>query len=310
MTDFDGLPDGDGLVRIADGEASVVLAPRIGGAIAAYRWETSDGTLDWLRPAAVDAIRRADAGSMSCFPLVPYSNRIRNGKFRFRGEDVRLPVSPSEDPHFEHGHGWRKPWEVLDVGPGKAVMRYVHEADEWPWRYEAVQQVSLIAGALVLDLSIRNLSERFMPAGLGIHPYFPVTPKARVEARVDRMWETDSEVLPTRLVRPRDGADPNTGIEISALDIDNVFTGWTGNARIIWPEKGASLALNAEGRLHFLVLYAQRSEADFCVEPVSNATDAFNLGDADESDVGVTALASGDCLAARIELCPEIGTPG
>jgi len=73
------------LVSISDGIATVDIAPAAGGALASYRWWRNGAALDWLRPADPGAISGRDAGAMACFPLVPYSNRIRGGRFEFAG---------------------------------------------------------------------------------------------------------------------------------------------------------------------------------------------------------------------------------
>lgn len=297
---------GAGLIRLVDGLAEVVLVPKAGGAIAAYRWNAPAGPVDWLRPATPDAIRRADAGEMSCFPLVPYSNRVRDGRFRYRGVQVHLPVSVPDDPHFEHGHGWRNAWQVDAAAANEVTMRYVHEPDEWPWRYEATQRVSLRDGDLTIEVCLRNLSDQWMPAGFGLHPYFPSSPRSRIEAHVARMWETDAEVLPTKLVEPRAGADPNKGITVADVDLDNVFTDWSGTARISWPENGRALEIRAERPLGHLVLYTPPGEGHFCVEPVSNATDAFNLAGAGAAAGGVIELGPDMDVRAQAVLTPRL----
>nr|WP_263486478.1 hypothetical protein [Mesorhizobium sp. ESP6-5] len=79
------------LVSISDGIATVEIAPAAGGALASYRWWRDGSAVDWLRAAHPAAIGRGDAGAMACFPLVPYSNRIRNGRFEFAGRPIQLP---------------------------------------------------------------------------------------------------------------------------------------------------------------------------------------------------------------------------
>ena len=80
-------------------------------------------------------------------------------------------------------------------------LSYCHAPDAWPWRYEAVEEIGLADGALCIRLILRNLSDEPMPAGGGLHPYFPAPPATKFTTDVAAMWETDSEVLPNRLVR-------------------------------------------------------------------------------------------------------------
>jgi aldose 1-epimerase len=242
-----------------------------------------------------------DASAMACFPLVPYSNRIRGGRFTFAGRPVSLPVA-SADPNFEHGHGWRRPWMLECRTPSGAVVRYRHDADAWPWSYEAEQEIGLEDGALFVRLTLRNLSPEPMPAGFGLHPYFPASPAARIETGVRGMWEVDAQVLPTRHV---DLPGAPRSIEVAAAELDNVFTGWSRHARIVWPERGLALDLEAEAPLDFLVLYTPQGENFFCCEPVSNATDAFNLASEGVRGTGLLALEPGVARSAAVRFVPR-----
>lgn len=290
------------LLSISDGIATAEIAPAAGGAVASYRWRQDGSVVDLLRPADQAAISRRDAGAMACFPLVPYSNRIRGGRFAFAGRSIELPTSP-DDPHHEHGHGWRRPWTVGRHEPSAVVLRYRHAADSWPWGYEAEQVISLADGRLGITISLRNLSDTPMPAGFGLHPYFPSTPWTHVKAPVSGMWETDADILPTRHVLPPAGANPTTGFDVSETDFDTVFTGWTRRARISWPEHGRQLDIEAEAPLDFLVLYTPPGEPFFCAEPVSNITDAFNR-DAG-IDTGRIILAPGRMRSASVRFTPS-----
>jgi aldose 1-epimerase len=292
------------LISISDGIATVEIAPAVGGALASYRWRQNGSVVDWLRPADPAAVNSRNAGAMACFPLAPYSNRIRGGRFEFAGRTIELPTS-SDDPHHEHGHGWRRPWTVVRREASTTILSYRHAADSWPWSYEARQAISLVDGGLVIAISLRNLSDAPMPAGFGLHPYFPSTPWTHVQARVSGMWETDAEILPTRHVLPPAGSNPTTGFDVSETDYDTVFTGWARRARISWPEHGRQLDIEAEAPLDFLVLYTPPGEPFFCAEPVSNITDAFNrIGE--DLNTGCIVLAPGQTRSASVRFTPSL----
>ena len=293
------------LVSISDGIATVEVAPDAGGALASYRWRQDGSAVDWLRPADPAAVGRRDASAMACFPLVPYSNRIRDGRFEFAGSNVQLPTA-LDDPHHEHGHGWRHPWTVVRHQADTIILRYRHVADSWPWSYEAEQRITLAGGRLCMTISVRNLSNTPMPAGFGLHPYFPSTPWTHVQAQVSGMWETDAQVLPIRHVLPPTGADPSIGFDVSEVDFDTVFTGWTRRARITWPEQERQLDIEAEAPLDFLVLYTPPGEPFFCAEPVSNITDAFNRMDDEDINTGCIVLAPGQMRSASVRFTPSL----
>lgn len=297
------------ILILTDDYASVAIAPEIGGAIVWYRSTqvtgqiTADhvGSMDWFRATDETDLQKSDAGEMACFPLVPYSNRIRNGKFTFGDQKVQLPSTES-DPHFEHGHGWRHKWSVETQDATSAVLVYKHQPDSWPWGYEARQFIRLVSGVLAITLSIKNCSDEPMPAGFGLHPFFPASNDAYIDADVTAMWEVDSEVLPTKLQPLPKGKQT---IAVDGSNLDNVFCGWFYHARIVWPERGAALDITAEAPLDFLVLYTPQGEPYFCAEPVSNATDAFNLAPQGVPDTGMFTLNAGEVRKATIRFVPH-----
>ncbi len=289
-------------ITLRAGDARLTLAPSVGGAVARYWTERDGATWDWLRPAAPSALRDGHAHRTGAFPLVPFSNRIRGGRFTFAGRAVRLPPNRTREPHPIHGHGWQARWRVLDAGPGEARLEYRHAPSEWPWAYRATQRFALTPTGLTVALALTNESEAPMPAGLGWHPYFPRAAGTRLTAKVREVWLTDRETMPTERVVPRAGADPSRGIDVDATRLDNCFVGWSRGALVEWPERGARLTMTAEPPLDYLVIFAPRGRRFFCAEPVSHVTDAFNLAAAGLPDTGFRVLAPGETLASTITL--------
>ena len=74
------------------------------------------------------------------------------------------------------------------------------------------------------------------------------------------------------------------------MPIDNLFTGWDGQAVIEWPEWRARLTISATPPLRNLVIYSPADQDFFCIEPVTNITDAFNAADRGEPDTGMIVL--------------------
>lgn len=295
------------VITLANGTARCEIAPRAGGAIAGFWWERGGRRIDWLRPASPAAVGRGDAQEMGCFPMVPYGNRIRDGRFLFCGREVvETPASPGAS-HALHGHGWRRDWTVAERGEDFLALSYEHAPDSWPWLYRARQVFRLADEALTVTLEIENLSDGLMPAGLGFHPFFPRTPGATVTAQVSKVWLTDDEILPTERTAVPPAWDLSAGPRVAELALDNVFTGWTGEAMIAWPESGARLALGAtQPLISFLVVYTPRDGDFFCVEPASHCADAVNLAREGVADTGLRVLAPSVRRAATMTLRPSL----
>jgi aldose 1-epimerase len=292
-------------ITLRSGPLGVVLAPLVGGAIARFWSEMTGPAMELLRPASDLALARRDPWAMGCFPLVPWSNRIRDGRFVFGPRSVSLPSSRPQDRHALHGHGFQTAWTVTSAGPAEAVLEYRHAPGAWPWAYRAAHRIFLTPTSLELELTLSNESDAAMPAGLGWHPYFPRTAGTTLTARVTGLWQTDAEVLPVACVAPTPDGDPGRGLLVDRVALDNAFVGWDGRAVVAWPERGVRLRLGTRGPLGTLVVYTPPGESFFCAEPVSHITDAFNLAAAGRTDTGMLTLAPGESVRASLALVPE-----
>src|SRR5260221_4824365 len=129
------------LIDLASDDLELSLAPTIGGAIAAFRFKATDGhRIDLLRPMDAAALVKGDVLGASCFPLTPFSNRLRLGRCHFQGQDIRLAAN-SDGPHTEHGHGWQRAWQVDQKAADQASLTYRHQPDEWPFAYQMCQHL-------------------------------------------------------------------------------------------------------------------------------------------------------------------------
>jgi aldose 1-epimerase len=298
------------LVRLAAGSLHLVLAPDAGGAVAAFYGERHGARFDWLRPAGADALARRDLFAMASFPLLPWCNRIRDGRAHFGGRDIAIapghPAAPS-GRHPLHGIGWLRPWRVAKATPTCVRLELTVEADvQWPWRFEASQLFELDPAELRCALTLTNLDTSPMPAGIGHHPYFPHRAGTRLQAQTAAMWRGDAEVMPVALERTAEVARLREGAQLSDLDLDNNFTGWQRQARIEWPLDSRALVMTAESPLDFFVLYCPRGADHFCAEPVSQCTDALNLSaNHGPEEVGGAVLAPGASITGCWALRPQ-----
>src|SRR5262244_154359 len=96
----------------ADG-AGLRLAPAAGGAVVRYWLERGARVWEWLRASPPEAFRDRNPYLASAFPLVPYSNRIREGRFSARGRSLIQPLNWPPERHAIHGHGWQTPWKLI-----------------------------------------------------------------------------------------------------------------------------------------------------------------------------------------------------
>lgn len=288
------------MIALSAGDASVVLAPEAGGAI--LGWQAGPWRL--LRQPDPAALLSGHARGLGAFPLVPFSNRIADGRFAFAGRDYRIARA---DPTFAtpiHGLGWIRRWDPAVVSEHAATLRLTHPGGDtdvalWPFAFAAELRVALTPDALTVGLRLVNRHDAPAPAGLGLHPFFPRTAGARLRFGAGSVWLTDAGQLPTALVPIPPEWDHARGRRIGRGALDHVFTGWDGRAEIALAPTPVTITIEASAIFRHLVVFTPPGAPYFCVEPVSHMTNAVNWLNR-RSDTGMPVLPSGGALEGEI----------
>jgi aldose 1-epimerase len=280
---------GDGLVRLASGRLDLLLSPRAGGSIARFDWRGDNGPIPLLRGCNNMPENVLDAAS---FPLVPFVNRIRGGRFTFRGRTIVLTPNLPGDPSPLHGHGWLRPWRVDRHDDCEAELTFRHAPGEWPWAYQARQRFRLDEDGLSLRLGCRNISDAPMPCGLGQHPYFPCTAQTSLDTRVSHVWTIDARVLPVAKL-PAEGHYDLRDRLVCGQGLDHGFGGWNGTAAIRTPGAPFEIAMSSPDA-RFFQLYSPREGGLFVAEPVTHANAALNAPEEQWPQLGLRVLEPGE----------------
>jgi aldose 1-epimerase len=289
------------ILSLHAGDLSLDLVPGTGGSIARFRM----GVVDLMRPSSSAEVAEGLPRSLASFPLVPFSNRIKTGIFAFNGKSYELAKNFGDHPHTIHGNAWQRPWRVEVSRPSYAHLVVEHDPardgpESWPFAFRAAQVFRLEPELAEVTITVRNQDQRPMPAGLGLHPYFPRTPDVRLTARCQGVWLSSADLVPLEHVPVPEKWDFSRGRQIQGVDVDNCFTGWDGEARIDWPARHRGVVIEASESLRKLVVYVPPDRDFFAVEPVSNVNDGFNLMASGVADTGVVVLQPGEILGGTV----------
>lgn len=276
------------------GSLELRLSPSIGGSISAFERIGEDGRRTPLLRGCNS--RSQNVLEAANFPLVPFVNRIRGGRFDFRGREVVLAPNMAGDPSPLHGQGWLSPWTV----ESERELRFEHEPGEWPWAYEARQLFELDEAGLTVRLTCRNLSAEPMPCGLGQHPYFHCGPGTRIDTEVTHAWTIDENVLPGEKV-PAVGSFDLTNRLACGQDLDHGFAGWGGSARLTDPDWPVEIEISSPDA-HFFQLYSPKSGGLFVAEPVTHANAALNEPEEQWSELGLRVLEPGEAMSLTMRI--------
>lgn len=288
------------MLELSHDELTLGLLPEAGGAMV------------WLTARGVDVLRRGDPAAVAsdptaaaCIPLVPYSGPVAGGRFSFAGIEHRLAHNHPNEPEPVHGEGWIARWEPVQHGAAAATLRYRHTPGPgtFPFAYLAEQHIALDSGGVSIGMSVTNTGDEPMPAGIGVHPYFPHRSGLSLELPATGVWArrpleaAASPIDPVPEAWRFAPAGP-----AAALVGEDCFVGWGGKARLSWPDRGVTVQLSADPVFRFVQLYATADDDFLCVEPVSNANDGFNLLAAGVTGHGVQILAPKNRLAGAVRL--------
>jgi len=272
------------LLLLRAGRLAVDLAPDAGGSIARFAVDGSDV----LRPGLGT---RPRGNESACYPLVPFSNRIANGRFVFDGKQIEMAPNWPGVAHPMHGDGWAASWRVLSSSATEAEIAYEHDGRSgWPFRYRARQNYRLRPEALEVRISLDNREAHAVPGGIGLHPFFVRDPDVELFFDADSVWLADAEVLPTNRVPVPDAWDFCHGRRPDSVALDNCFEGWDGEASVVWPSRKLRLRLEASEPFRHAVVFTPPARPFFCFEPVSHAN----------GQIAATRLAAGATLAGTV----------
>jgi aldose 1-epimerase len=154
--------------------------------------------------------------------LVPWPNRLRGGRWRWRGRDLQLDVVSPASPNAVHGLVTAQPWAVLAQTEDAVTVGTVLEPRAgYPFRLAAAIDYALTPDRLSVTVRVRNGGDEDAPFGVGLHPYLSVGGGA-----VDELPEgalADAELtVPARTALVTDGGLPTGETEPFAGDVGRI----------------------------------------------------------------------------------------
>lgn len=218
MTPF---PSGEQF-EISHGDQRATIV-EVGGGVREY----VDGEREVLQPYAVDAMCDAAHGA----PLIPWPNRLADGRYSFAGSDLQLALTEPEKHNAIHGLlRWRN-WRLLERSPDQVVVgTRLHPLTGWPFPLDVSLTYTLADDGLTVETRAVNIGDRPCPFACGQHPY--LSPGAgetidgcTLELRAATRIVTDHErQLPTGL-EPVEGSeyDFRAPRQIGSLEVDYAF---------------------------------------------------------------------------------------
>lgn len=304
-------PSGTQLELTHDDQRAVVV--EVGGGLRTY----SVGERELLDGYGAEEMCSSGRGQV----LIPWPNRIEDGRYEFDGETHQLPLDEPERLNAIHGLVRWQAWTASGQEPGRVLMEHLlHPRPGYPFSLALSIEYTLSDEGLGVTTTATNVGADACPYGAGAHPYLtlgtPTVDSLVVRAPARTMLRSDDRGLPV-------GEEAVDGTEfdfrqprlLGKTKLDHALTNLerdeNGIARVELTDadSGAGLTLWADEAYPYLQLFtgdplpdvARRSIA---VEPMTCPPNAFRTGKS------VIRLEPGESFTSRWGLAATSSRPG
>ena len=265
------------IIMLTNDRIHVEIDPSYGGRVTSFWSEGKKGRIDWFVPTPKERRDPRRPLKTGMFPLVPFSNRIRDGTFMFQGRDFVLEKSGAANAHATHGHGCWNHWSIINKTKDSACIVFSHHKSDWPSSYQASQQFVLDRNGLLVCLTVENTGVSTMPVGLGLHPFLPQRRRVTLKTEFRTIWPAGTDSIPVGWEPLPKEFNFSTSKDLPG-GLDTGFGDWNGEAMIAWPIDGIGLLIKASGQIDHAIIYTPIDQDFFCFEPVTHPINAINLG--------------------------------
>jgi len=285
-------------VELRHGEQRATVV-EVGGGLRSYRV----GGVDVLDGYTADEMCGGGRGQL----LIPWPNRIADGRYEFAGDHQQLPLTEPETGHAIHGLVRWSAWRLEQPAGDVAVASYVLPPQPgYPFWLDCTVSYRLDDAGLSVTMAVVNRSGRPAPVGLGAHPYLsaggaPVDGAGLLLPAATSLVTDDRSIPRGRAAVAGSEYDLRRARPIGPTVLDTTYTDLDrdpdGLARVrLSPPDGRSVTLWVDGTWTHLQVFTGETlpeperRRSLAVEPMTCPPNAFASGD------GLRVLAPAETL--------------
>lgn len=253
----------------------------------------SVGGIDLTEPYPESATPPSGLGIV----LVPWPNRVKDGRWQLNGVEQQLDLTEPERENAIHGLLRYAPYTVAERSDDAITLAAtVFPQAGYPFLLDTSVRYELVDDGLTVTHTLHNAGTADAPVAVGTHPYFKIgdidTAELTLTLRADTHFEVDDRlnVVSEHAV---DGTefDLRTGKRVGELHLDD---GWGGvqiadgrSEQTLTAPDGRTVSMWSDENFGYVQVYTSRTLntlADgamaIAIEPMTAPTNALNSGTA------------------------------
>jgi aldose 1-epimerase len=280
------LPPSGQQFRLAHGD-QVVTVVEVGAAVREFRV----GDRDVFQTYPESAFSAGFHGAV----LIPWPNRLAEGRYEFDGEQHQLPITEPARMTSLHGLSPWRSWSLVEQQPDRLVLSLaLLPSPGYPFFLDTTVEYRLAEQGLEVRTTSRNVGDKPCPYAVGFHPWLSsgdaTIDACTVSLDATQRFVTDDRLLPVGeeavAGTPFDFREPR---KLGSLVIDDAFTGVMRTAEgIAWVKlaapDGRTAAIWMDASFDYWqlcsgdVLPPHQARRSLAAEPMTAAPNAFVSG--------------------------------
>ncbi|GAB4459450.1 MAG: aldose epimerase [Elainellaceae cyanobacterium] len=246
-------------------DARLEVVPERGGIIT--RWSVQGRDILYLDEARFADPSLSVRGGIPI--LFPICGNLPNNAYTYNGQTYRLK---------QHGFARDLPWQVIhtEALERASITLNLSSSDYtralYPFEFSLDFTYILEGNRLVLQQQVTNSGNTIMPFSLGLHPYFAVSDKARLDFDIPSTQYVDQRTQEIHAYMD--------GFDFSLDEIDVLFRKLAFQSATVEDfRENLKLRLDFDDPYTMLVFWTLKGKDFYCLEPWTGPRNALNTGD-------------------------------
>jgi aldose 1-epimerase len=238
--------------------------------------------------------------------LVPWPNRVRDGRWTHDGRTLQLDITEPERGNALHGLLRNTPYQLVERSECSVTLEaQVFPQNGYPFHLDTRVRYTLVADGIQVAHTVRNVGSACAPVAVGAHPFLAIgdvpADTLTLTVSADRHIDVDDRLNPIGFTAVRGtNWDLRDGRLVATLDLDDAWSGLTidggGSTHWLSAPDGRTVSLWADQQFGYVQVFITREFprrgeliTAVAIEPMTAPADAFNSGE------GLRRIQPGDC---------------